>query len=322
MELSIIIPVYNVEKYIRRCLDSIYSQNIPYENFEVIIVNDGTPDKSMEIVNEYINLYKNIKLINQTNQGLSIARNNGLALANGKYVWFIDSDDWIKKDSLNFLFGFFDKQYNLIATNLYYTYDNPQNNRFEREINKNLLLSSKEYISNYSVGASQRYIIKRDFLVKFQLQFYPGILHEDAEFNLRLVYFAKDVYLLNRLVYYYYQGNSNSIMSTWKVRNSEDMYKVYRLLTVFWKEKVSTDLKLTCRIYSFKILLTSLSRKNDLEFQLFYEKIKKEIKREAFCLLFSKNVNLKQRFVFSICCMSPYYFNILRQKQFTNLNSK
>lgn len=314
MELSIIIPVYNVEKYIRRCLDSIYNQNIPYENFEVIIVNDGTPDKSMEIVNEYINLHKNIKLINQTNQGLSIARNNGLALANGKYVWFIDSDDWIKKDSLNFLFGFFDKQYNLIATNLYYTYDNPQNNRFEREINKNLLLSSKEYILNYSVGASQRYIMKRDFLVKFQMQFYPGILHEDAEFNLRLVYFAENVYLLNSPVYCYYQGNPNSIMATWKIKNSEDLYKIFKLMTIFWKEQVDSDIQLVFRIFLFKILLMSISLKNELGFSLFYNKIKKEIKKEALCLLFFKNVSLKQRFVFFTCCISPYYFKILRHK--------
>lgn len=314
MELSIIIPVYNVEKYIRRCLDSIYNQNIPYESFEVIIVNDGTPDKSMEVVHEYLNLHKNMKIINQENQGLSIARNNGLAATEGKYVWFIDSDDWICEDSIKSLFGYLNKQYNLIATNLYYTYDNPVNNRFEREINKDLLLSSTDYISNYSVGASQRFIIKRDLLVRFQLKFYPGILHEDAEFNLKLVYYAKQVYLLKSSLYFYYQGNANSIMASWKLKNSEDMYKVYRLLTVFWKEKVVNDLKLTCRIYSFKVLLTSLDLKNDLEFKLFYTKIKKEIKKEALYLLFSKNVTLKRRFIFFTCSISPYYFNIIRQK--------
>lgn len=314
MELSIIIPVYNVEKYIRRCLDSIFNQDLPPENFEVIIVNDGTPDKSMAIVNYYVNLHKNIKIINQANQGLSSARNNGLAVAIGKYVWFIDSDDWIKKESLSLLFGYFDKQYNLIATNLYYTYDNPTDNRFEREIKQDLLLSSKKYISNYSVGASQRYIIKRDFLTKNNLKFYPGILHEDAEFNLRLVYTAREVYLLKNPLYFYYQGNSNSIMSSWKLKNSEDMYKVYKLLTVFWKEKVITDLKLTCRIYSFKVLLTSLDLKDDLEFCLFYKKIKKEIKEEALCLFFSKNLSLKQRFIFFTCCISPHYFKILIHK--------
>ena len=314
MELSIIIPVYNVEKYIRRCLDSIYNQNIPYESFEVIIVNDGTPDKSMDIVDEFVNIHKNIKLINQANQGLSSARNNGLAIAVGKYVWFIDSDDWICEGSIKYLFGYFKEEYNLIATNLYYTHDDPINNHFEREINNNLLLSSKDYISKYSVGASQRYIIKRDFLKKNKLKFYPGILHEDGELNLKLVYLAKEVYLLKNPIYCYYQGNSNSIMATWKIKNSEDMLKVYKSLSDFLDENVVTDLKLTCRIYLFKILLMSISLKNDLAFTLFYDKIKSKIKKEALLLLFSKDVSLKNRFVFFICCFSPYYFKVLRNK--------
>lgn len=314
MELSIIIPVYNVEKYIRRCLDSIYNQNIPYENFEVIIVNDGTPDNSIAIVNEYLNLHKNIKLINQINQGLSIARNNGLALAKGKYVWFIDSDDWIEKDSLKVLFNYINNQYDLIATNLYYTYDNPENNHYEREINKNLILSSKKYISNYSVGASQRYIIKRDFLLNFQLKFHPGLLHEDAEFNLRLVYFAENVFLIKAPLYNYYQGNSNSIMASWNLKNSENIYKVYKLLTVFWRTKVIKDLKLTSRIYSFKVLLLSLNLNDDKEFRAFYKKVRNEIKKEAKELLFSKNISLKHRFIFLICSVSPSFYKELKNK--------
>ena len=90
---SIIIPVYNVEKYIKKCLDSVFSQT--FKDFEVIIVNDGTKDKSMDIVKNY-----DAKVINQVNQGLSEARNNGVKQAKGEYILFVDSDDYINKNLL------------------------------------------------------------------------------------------------------------------------------------------------------------------------------------------------------------------------------
>ena len=97
-KFSIIIPVYNVEKYIKKCLDSVFSQS--YKDYEVIVVNDGSTDKSMDIAKEY-----NVKIINQKNAGLSITRNNGLQIANGEYISFIDSDDWVDLDFLEKLYN-------------------------------------------------------------------------------------------------------------------------------------------------------------------------------------------------------------------------
>ena len=92
-EISIIIPVYKVEAYLRRCLDSVLAQT--FQDFEVICVNDGSPDGCDKILAEYSAKYKNIQIINQENQGLSVARNNGLKQANGNYIYFLDSDDAI-----------------------------------------------------------------------------------------------------------------------------------------------------------------------------------------------------------------------------------
>ena len=100
MTLSIIIPVYKVEKYLRKCLDSCLHQNISKEDYEIICVNDGSPDNSAQILDEYAAKHPNIRVVTQTNQGLSMARNNGLAVAQGDYVWFIDSDDWIEENCL------------------------------------------------------------------------------------------------------------------------------------------------------------------------------------------------------------------------------
>ena len=99
-ELSIIIPVYNVQKYLEDCLLSIYKQSLSLETFEVIAVNDGSTDSSIDILREYGEIYPNLIIISQENKGLSKARNNGLAVASGKYVFFMDSDDFLCLDSL------------------------------------------------------------------------------------------------------------------------------------------------------------------------------------------------------------------------------
>ena len=99
-KLSIIIPVYNVEKYIRPCIESIFKQGLDEDDYEVIIVNDGTPDKSMEVIEDIIAAHANITVINQKNLSLSVARNNGIAAAKGEYILMPDSDDLLIENSL------------------------------------------------------------------------------------------------------------------------------------------------------------------------------------------------------------------------------
>ena len=94
--LSIIVPVYNVERYVGRCLESIFASGAEKNaNVEVIVVNDGTPDDSMTIVDEFASKHSNLFIINQENAGPGAARNAGLRIARGKYVWFVDSDDYV-----------------------------------------------------------------------------------------------------------------------------------------------------------------------------------------------------------------------------------
>jgi glycosyltransferase involved in cell wall biosynthesis len=100
MDLSIIIPIYNVEKYVRECIESVFHQDLDEGQFEVIIVNDGTKDKSMEVIADIIDAYRNIVIINQENQGLSMARNNGIAIAKGEYILMVDSDDLLIENSV------------------------------------------------------------------------------------------------------------------------------------------------------------------------------------------------------------------------------
>ena len=103
MDLSIIVPIYNVEKYVRTCIESIYKQGLDEKDFEVIIVNDGTTDRSMEVIADIIKQHSNIIVIEQENQGLSVARNKGMAKAKGEYIFMIDSDDFLIDNRVSFL---------------------------------------------------------------------------------------------------------------------------------------------------------------------------------------------------------------------------
>lgn len=227
--LSIIIPVYKVEKYIKRCLDSIYNQRVEEHCFETIVVNDGSPDKSGAIVRQFVAEHINCRLINQENQGLSVARNNGFKEAKGEFVWFVDSDDWLAENALDVILDYIKKQrYDVYATCLRYAHDNPAKDFVEKTIKHDCVITPYDYILNHCIGASQRFIIRRSFMIKNNIQFYPGILHEDGEFGPRLISAAKTILLIHDTVYMYYQRGEGSIMSSWTIRNTKDSLVVFR----------------------------------------------------------------------------------------------
>ena len=103
MKLSIIVPMYNVELYIEKCLLSCLNQDLPASDYEIIVVNDGSPDSSLAIAERIASLYDNLTIVSQKNAGLSAARNKALSLAKGKYVWFVDSDDRIQENCLRYI---------------------------------------------------------------------------------------------------------------------------------------------------------------------------------------------------------------------------
>lgn len=118
---SVIIPVYNAEKYLPKCLDSVFAQK---GNFEVIAVNDGSKDRSLQILQEYAKKHKNLKIIDQKNQGVSMARNAGLAVSQNKYITFVDSDDWLEPNAFEVVSEVIQKDSpDIVRTDFYDVYD-------------------------------------------------------------------------------------------------------------------------------------------------------------------------------------------------------
>ena len=245
MRFSIIIPVYNVEKYLPRCLDSCIHQDIPSNEYEIIIINDGSPDGSKAIAEEYAEKYPNIKLFNQENGGLSVARNNGFDKAKGKYVWFVDSDDWIVENCLSEIYDKMVSQ-DLDMLQIGYTeaWDDGTVKPSERGFFEGLKSGCETMKEIYIPAPAQFTIYKRSFLYSFSLKFFPGIYHEDAEFKPRALFFAKRFASLNKHVYYYYQRANGSIMSHYSYKRGIDMMTVCKRIQMFEiNTLMSTDTK-------------------------------------------------------------------------------
>lgn len=242
--ISLIIPVYNVEPYIAQCLDSIVSSTAAEELYEVIVVNDGTPDHSMDIVEEYACRYSNMTIINQQNQGLSAARMAGAKVARGEYIWFIDSDDWLQDGALDkvvSLIGMEPKK-DVYATPLRWRFEDNRKDYLDIELDTPLLQQGKDILKSGDIfiWASQRYIFRRDLLSDKNLFFPLGLLHEDEYFNRVLLYQSRSVLILNESLYNYRQ-RADSIMGNRNIRSAYDMIKIYRLLKGYCMETVGTE---------------------------------------------------------------------------------
>lgn len=224
MILSIIIPVYNVEKYIEKCIRSCEAQDISTTEYEIIIVNDGSKDKSLEIIERVVDDYNNIIVINQSNQGLSGARNTGMRNAHGDYYMFVDSDDWIAENCLSKLIQKLEREkpdcLAMCACNVI-------NDKFVRRqsyLNENTMTGVELLMHGVSPCAPFS-IWNSSFLKDNNLCFYEGIFHEDVEFTTKAYYLAKKISLINDIIYFVYQ-NPNSITRTSNPKRSYDLINV------------------------------------------------------------------------------------------------
>lgn len=241
--ISFIIPVYNVEKYVKKCLDSILTQIDYFPGSEIIIVNDGTMDNSMSIIEPLALENSCIHIINQENGGLSRARNTGIEAAKCDYIWLVDSDDWLEKDALKILYQAMSSYpgLDLYVTALNWTVDGKVIKQDIRKLDISYD-NGAEYIKHKcAIGASPRFITKRSLLVDNCVRFLPGVLHEDAHYGRIMPFFAKGVYVLPAPVYGYRQRAEGSIMHSIKIKSAYDCITIHKSLMKFADAKVSGE---------------------------------------------------------------------------------
>lgn len=217
--LSVIVPVYGVENYIRPCIESIFRQGLDEDCFEVIIVNDGTKDHSMEVIQDIIEQYKNITVLNQENQGLSVARNNGMARAIGEYLIFIDSDDLLIDNSLPFLLGkAMETNADLIVADYIEVHDKDINNT-QIYTDKTILVTEKNgeelFIEDIDPHDCHVWhsLYKKEFLQHNNITFYKGIFFEDIPFTHECAIKAHKCLRIQTPMLIYRKGNELSVTS-------------------------------------------------------------------------------------------------------------
>jgi glycosyltransferase involved in cell wall biosynthesis len=234
-KISLIIPVYNVEKYVAKCIESCINQNLNPDDYEIIIINDGSTDKSLEIVNAVVEKQDNIIVFSQRNSGLSLARNKGLELAQGEYIWFIDSDDWIETNCLNSIIEKLNK-IDILAMGYVDAYDDvTKNNKvFPSAI---LCNTGIDLLKSSYIVPAQFYIYNKNFLTENNLFFEPEIFHEDFEFTPRMLYVAKNIVEYNHQVYFFYK-RPGSITTSVNPKKSFDLIKIILNLISFEKKFV------------------------------------------------------------------------------------
>lgn len=287
-KLSIIIPVYNVEKYLNQCIDSIVVQ-CDSDDIELIVVNDGSPDNSSQIIEKYAITYPNlIKVVNQTNQGLSMARNNGLEVASGDYVWFVDSDDWLSKNAIQGVLNCIKNNPNVdvFSSLLIKYYEMECRYEYPKDC-KASYLSGIDYLQKkLPVGAAQRFIYKRIFLKENNLRFAKGLLHEDAIWGYMMLYKASKIMLIDTPIYIYRIRASESIMSSISVRSAYSLIEGHRIVKEWMLQNVENNDRRMFTNLSFGLIKSLLDFCKNIvdtpDYKTFYKKTKHYIRKEAY----------------------------------------
>ncbi len=221
-KVSVIIPVYNVEKYLRECLESVVRQTL--RDIEIICVDDGSTDGSPDILREFAQNDKRFVIISQSNQGQGVARNKGIENAKGEYIAFVDPDDWIEVDAFEKLYDFSVKNSAEITHFNYKEYLNGNYKykdlskkflkKYKYNVLKNLYYSYKNMGKNFLVDldiSCCTYFIKREFLNKNNVRFAPYRIAEDHLFTVKNVLLAPKIFFINEYFYNYRVREGSSV---------------------------------------------------------------------------------------------------------------
>lgn len=304
IKLSIIVPVYNVELYIEQCITSLLKQTM--KEIEIIVVNDGATDKSIDLVKSFHN--SQIKIINQSNQGLSAARNKGLKYAKGEYIVFVDSDDFIRFDNA------FEEMYNIGRDNnsdivcgnaiKYYSDEkyNKLNYDFESDLSTNL--SGTDFLS-YSLIKNRLfvpvwlYMYKREFLNLNSLIFKEGIYHEDEDFTPRVFLNNPKISIYNKC-FYVYRQREGSIMKNndFLYKRALDVLDLSMELNKLFKNIENKNLKCLYMNYLAELVLSHIDsvKMNKIPFYI-----------RKFVFFYVKNKSLKIKSLILLINLKLYY---------------
>ncbi len=290
-KLSFVIPMYNSEKYIADCLDSVLESDLPKGEYEVIIINDGSKDNGAEIAQEYSVKHDNFVYLTQENQGQSVARNYGIKEAQGEYVWCVDSDDRLVAD-LNYIFSFLKDHpdADIIKTKIV-TFKEGQPVGFVQEDGTFIHNSGRGMLlSGYHPQSLCNMIFRKSIVVDNQLKLIEGIVSEDTELSHKIYAFAKSVYTFNYITYLYlYNPLSTTNFKDKRsvLREGKSNIIVSKSFNLFSKALKDSDSELSSLFYYrsnnilLGLLLSMISRRKEREGSGINQEVLNEMKRQG-----------------------------------------
>lgn len=250
--VSVVMPVYNVEKYVEKAINSVLNQT--YSNFELILINDGSEDNSLEICKRLAREDSRISIIDKINEGVSKARNDGIEKANGEYILFVDSDDDIKKDMIEILVEKIQKS-NSDLVLCGYNYNVMENNRLvsslkifsqEKTILKNNLIKSytiELMTSDLLIHSIWNKLYKMEIIKKFNIRYKEDLdFGEDLFFSLEYIYNIDSLDIVKQCLYNYYQYNTGNNLTSKYRNNKFNIIKIW-MKRLDWFSEDITDSK-------------------------------------------------------------------------------
>lgn len=239
MKVSVIVPVYNVEKYLRRCLDSLVNQT--FKDYEIIIVNDGSPDNSKEIINEYVKKFPQlIKSYNKKNGGLGSARNYGLKKSIGEFIIFVDSDDFVESNMLEKMYNVANKKNSdMVVCNINDFYEKNLNNKlnYNKYIGSNVF-KKPEIILNRPAAWNKLY--RRTLFDKPGMEFVNNKWYEDLRLTTKLYLECNKISFVDHHLYNYVI-RENSIMNNKNITRNYEIIEAFEDIISFYKKNNYLD---------------------------------------------------------------------------------
>jgi glycosyltransferase involved in cell wall biosynthesis len=290
VNVSIIVPVYNVEKYLEKCLESIINQTL--KNLEIICVNDGSTDNSLQILEDYAKKDQRIKIINKKNRGSGAAKNTGMKNASGEYIGFVDSDDWVDLAMFEKLYDRAKSQKSDMVMCPIYIYDNVnQGSEYDLSyfnldcFNEDFddafdYTKTKEFFFKISVTPTNK-IYRTKFLHDICAKFPEGLIFEDNPFFYKTFLNARNVSLIRDFLYFYRVNRSNSVMSK-ADKKYFDVVKIQNISrTIFLSDPKFNEFKVDLLNYQIGSIFNR------------YEQVSEDYKKEFFELIKTDFHNIK-----------------------------
>lgn len=301
--VSIIMPVYNVAEYIRECLESILNQT--YNDIEIIAIDDGSSDESVKILEDYNEKFKKIKILFQKHKGVSEARNLALKHAKGKFILYVDSDDFLNENMIEEMVNKAEKSSSDIVMCGYYKYYENKENKlleFNYNVDENKIFSSQEVIDmmlNYKIeGQLWNKLFRRENLIKYNFMFEPGRYIQDVFPVFKMVQSSEKIVFINKPLYYYRQRDTSTVKKKTK-KLFEDYYHAMTSIIEYINENnikvnnYSLNVFRTTVLSRFIAMYTNYMSKD--VYKNFYNSEYRSLNVKFFDFLFLRNLDKREK---------------------------